>query len=525
MDPRRELEELRRLEELERKAAGQSAAPSPAATPTPTRGELIAKEAKDFVRPIGNLAAGALRGAGSIGATLLTPYDLLAGNTKSIGNPERRQAMDEGLRSLGADPESMLYQGGKIAGEIAGTAGAGGALANVTRAAGAPQMLVRALRTGGMAPGSMAARTAGGAITGGAAGALVNPEEALTSAAVGGALPGAGRVLKGAVAAGREMVGATTGAGGEALRGAYAAGRAGGTQAQAFKDNMRGKADMLDVLDDARKNLETIRQNRSAQYRQNMGSVTSDKTVLDLDPVNKAVQDSVDRFTFKGQARNPQVLDALQKVGDEVNAWRQLDPVQFHTPEGLDALKQRIGAIKSAAPLEARDVRAAVDNVYNSVKRQIEAQAPTYAKTMKEYTEASDLIDEITRTLSLGDRATADTAMRKLQSIMRNNVNTNYGARAQLMNELEQQGGRQLRPALAGQALNEFMPRGIQRGVSGLSALGAGSLGGIPAAVGTAAVSSPRLMGEAAFLAGQADPYIEALRRSLYRAAPVLGAQ
>lgn len=508
-----------------RAQAEPEAAPTPAPAPTPTRGELIAKEARDFVRPIGNLAAGALRGAGSIGATLLTPYDLLAGNTKSIGNPERRQAMDEGLRSLGADPESMLYQGGKIAGEIAGTAGVGTPIAAGARAAGAPQMLVRALRTGGMAPGSMAARTAGGAVTGGAAGALVNPEDTLTSAAIGGALPGAGKVLKGAVAAGREMVGATTGAGSEALRGAYAAGRAGGTQAQAFKDNMRGNADMLDVLDDARKNLETIRQNRSAQYRQNMGSVTSDKTVLDLDPVNKAVQDSVDRFTFKGQARNPQVLDALQKVGDEVNAWRQLDPAQFHTPEGLDALKQRIGAIKSAAPLEARDVRAAVDNVYNSVKRQIEAQAPTYAKTMKEYTEASDLIDEITRTLSLGDRATADTAMRKLQSIMRNNVNTNYGARAQLMDELEQQGGRQLRPALSGQALNEWMPRGIQRGVGTLSALGAGSLGGIPAAVGTAAMSSPRLMGEAAFLAGQADPYIEALRRSLYRAAPVLGAQ
>ena len=354
---------------------------------------------------------------------------------------------------------------------------------------------------------------------------MVHPADTLTRAAVGGALPSAGKVLKGAVAAGREMVGATTGAGSEALRGAYAAGKAGGTEAKAFRENLRGNANMMDVLDDAKANLETIRQNRSAQYRQNMGSVTSDKTVLDLDPVNKAVQDSVNRFTFKGQARNPQVLNALQKVDEEVNAWRQLDPAEFHTPEGLDALKQRIGAIREATPFEARDVRAAVDNVYNSVKRQIEAQAPTYAKTMKDYSEASDLINQISKSLSLNDRATADTAMRKLQSIMRNNVNTNYGARAQLMDELEQQGGRQLRPALSGQALSEVMPRGIQRGVSGLSALGAGSLGGIPAAAGMAAMSSPRLMGEAAFMAGQADPYIDALRRGLYRAGPVLGAQ
>lgn len=504
-----------------KKRLGVAQAPAP----MPTRSDLLAKEAKDFVRPIGNLAAGALRGAGSIGATLLTPYDLLAGNTKSIGNPERRQAMDEGLRSLGADPESMMYQGGKILTEIGGTAGVGTPIAAGARAAGAPQVLVRALRTGGAAPGSLGARTAGAAVTGGAAGAIVNPEDALTSAGVSAALPGAGKVLKGAVAAGREAVGATTGAGSEALRQAYAAGKAGGQQAKTFTENLRGKANITDVLDDARANLDTMRQARAADYRQNMAGVVADKTVLDMAPIEQSVQDSLNRFTFKGQARNPNVLNALQKVESEVAAWKQLDPVQFHTPEGMDALKQRIGAIKDTLAVEDRASRAALDNVYNSVKRQIEAQAPVYSKAMKDYTEASDLLNEVTRTLSLGDRATADTAMRKLQSIMRNNVNTNYGARAQLMDELERQGGRQLRPALAGQALNELMPRGIQRAGLGVTSLTAGTLGGLPAAAGTAAMSSPRLMGEAAFMAGQADPYIEALRRGLYRAAPVFGAQ
>lgn len=496
---------------------------APAATPT--RSELIAKEAKDFVRPVGNLAAGALRGAGSIGATILTPYDLLMGNTKSIGNPERRQAMDEGLRALGADPESMMYQAGKIGGEIAGTAGVGTPIAAGARAAGAPQMLVRALRTGGAAPGSLGARTAGAAVTSGAAGAMVNPEDTLTSAGVSAALPSAGKVLKGAVAAGRGAVGATTGAGSEALSQAYAAGKAGGQQAKTFTENLRGKANITDVLDDARANLDTMRQARAADYRQNMAGVVADKTVLDMAPIEQSVQDSLNRFTFKGQARNPNVLNALQKVEAEVATWKQLDPAQFHTPEGLDALKQRIGAIKDTLAVEDRASRAALDNVYNSVKRQIEAQAPVYSKAMKDYTEASNLLNEVTRTLSLGDRATADTAMRKLQSIMRNNVNTNYGARAQLMDQLEQQGGRQLRPALAGQALSELMPRGIQRAGLGVTSLTAGSLGGLPAAAGTAAMSSPRLMGEAAFMAGQADPYIEALRRNLYRAAPVLGAQ
>ena len=60
--------------------------------------------------------AGLVRGAGSIGATLLTPYDLAVGNTKSIGNPERRQAMDDAFKMLGVDTEGMAYGGGKLAG-------------------------------------------------------------------------------------------------------------------------------------------------------------------------------------------------------------------------------------------------------------------------------------------------------------------------------------------------------------------------------------------------------------------------
>ncbi len=63
-------------------------------------GKNVADYARRSVAEKANLAAGAVRGASSIGATLLTPYDLLAGNTQSIGNPERRQAIEEGLRTI-----------------------------------------------------------------------------------------------------------------------------------------------------------------------------------------------------------------------------------------------------------------------------------------------------------------------------------------------------------------------------------------------------------------------------------------
>ena len=168
----------------------------------------------------GDLLAGLARGAGSIGATLLTPYDLLAGNTQSIGNPERRAAMDQALVQLGADPESFAYKAGKVGGELAGTAGVGPALAvpatgakvfgravpaiqSVADAAVASprlQGLVNAVSSAGMrtgaAPAGFAAkaadlgtRAAGGAINGGASAALADPSQAAGGAAVGAALP------------------------------------------------------------------------------------------------------------------------------------------------------------------------------------------------------------------------------------------------------------------------------------------------------------------------------------------------
>lgn len=171
---------------------------------------------------VGDVLAGAVRGAGSIGATLLSPLDAFARKlgvqNEFIGRTDRREAMDEALRGLGADTDSWSFKGGKLASEIAGTAGIGGVLAKPLMAAApavsamAPRAgealgrLGSAVSSGGFTVGAggrpaadLALRTAGGAVVGGAAAGMVNPDDAVTGAVVGGALPG---VLKAAGAAG-----------------------------------------------------------------------------------------------------------------------------------------------------------------------------------------------------------------------------------------------------------------------------------------------------------------------------------
>ena len=171
---------------------------------------------------LGSLAAGAVRGAGSIGATLLLPADMI--NQKMRGddffsmkdNNERRQAMTDGLETMGADTDSLMFKGGKLAAEIAGTAGIGGSAGGgITKIGGGNPLMNKignSVASGGLDLGvkggnmlaNGATRVGGGAINGALTAGAADPESMGVGAAAGGALPvgvaglgGAGKLFKG----------------------------------------------------------------------------------------------------------------------------------------------------------------------------------------------------------------------------------------------------------------------------------------------------------------------------------------
>jgi hypothetical protein len=301
----------------------------------------------------------------------------------------------------------------------------------------------------------------------------------------------------------KPLLGMQTGAGTEAIGQAYKAGKVGGETSEMFKANMRGEVPQIEVLDAAKQNLSAMAEQRQTAYRTEMANISKDKSVLSFDGIDKAIDNAMNKVTYKGQIVNEEAFDKVVKAKAEIDAWKQLDPTEFHTPEGLDKLKQKVGSVLEKIPFEQKTSLTAVNEVYNGIKNEIKKQAPTYAKTMQAYSEATDLIREIERTLSQGKNASVDTQMRKLQSIMRNNVNTNFGQRLSLAQQLEQAGGKQMLPALAGQALNTYTPRGLQGASSIPTSLMAGSLFGNVAVPLSLATSSPRLMGEAAYGAGR----------------------
>ncbi|WP_371435400.1 glucosaminidase domain-containing protein [Polaromonas sp.] len=153
------------------------------------------------VKDAANTLGGAVRGAGSIGATLLAPVDMASDAMDGKGlslesNRARRAAMDGGLRELGVDTGSGAYQVGKLGAEIAGTAGVGNVFGLGAKAVGAAPRVVNALVSGGMnvgqgggAVGNALLRLGAGGAVGGTSAGMINPEDAAWGAGIGASAP------------------------------------------------------------------------------------------------------------------------------------------------------------------------------------------------------------------------------------------------------------------------------------------------------------------------------------------------
>jgi len=322
------------------------------------------------------------------------------------------------------------------------------------------------------------------------------------------------------------ILGKTTGAGTESIRRAAAAGAEGGDAEQALISTMRekdGQGLAKQVLQSAKNAHSNMFGENSAKYKAELAPIMSDPTVLDFTPVKTVLADIEDAGQLTGLtgkkagfAANPDTVDISSKIKNITDEFQKLDPKEFHTAKGFDELKKALGVVRDSTP-ERTPQRIIADKAYNAVKNAIVNQSPAYADAMKRYGTAAADNKEITKALSLGDKASQDTAIRKLQSVMRNDANTNYGHRISLVDKLTENGAPNLMEELAGMSLNAPMPRGIAGGVLPASLTGAAMAGGaglIPAA-GALLTGSPRVVGEMALKAGQAKRVLTAPQRAI----------
>jgi hypothetical protein len=315
------------------------------------------------------------------------------------------------------------------------------------------------------------------------------------------------------------VLGATTGTGAEAISQAYKAGKAGGEKGKVFIENLRQEVPVDLVLQDAKDALAQMKANKSADYVANKTGWAADTTRLDFTPIKQSFNNLVDSLKEQGKWKiGKEEVAKIQEVERVVKDWEKTP--SLHTTVGLDALKQRIDAIYPDSPKQSQAQRV-ITGTSGAVKKAITDQASDYATAMKDYETMSATIRDIESALSLGNQKSKDAALRKLQSLTRNNVQTNYGGRLDMLKQLEQTGGENIMPAVAGQALSSLLPRGL----AGQSGASLAAIGGYfnPATLSMLPATSPRLVGETAFKLGQTSNYLPSVPKIPYRQAPYAG--
>ena len=346
--------------------------------------------------------------------------------------------------------------------------------------------------------------TGGGAIAARAPGVAGQVGRAVTR--VGQAIDPLAASVRGAAATGRfagnrlaDVGGITTGGGADPIRGMFRAGR---ENAPAAAAAMRGASDPTDVVSMARRALQMLRSERSAAYTANTAQLRSSTNPVNLAPIDKAIT-RVDRSLRRNNyITDPGALDQVNAVRSAYQEFRDTMANQGRRPTAhdLDAFKQRVGAIREGTEFGTNS-RRVVGDLYNTIRNEIQRQVPEYGQAMRAYERDSRRLREIEKSLSLGDKATVDTALRKLLSSQRSNVSTNFGQRSRLVEDLARYEP-DLPRAISGHSMSEWAPRGLARVPTALSAIyGAANLD--PTAAAVLPVVAPRVWGEAAYAAGR----------------------
>ena len=289
-------------------------------------------------------------------------------------------------------------------------------------------------------------------------------------------------------------LGITTGAGGEAVRTAFKGG-------SDFTEAMRGKTPMQTVLQESQDAVSRLRDMRSQEYQTKLADVKLNTDNLNIAPIFETLNRNLKSFNVKplngeitpesfsrsvlqndvpSQQIFKTIYDNLKSYGTQAGD---------RTPIALDTLKRSLGDLYSPNS----SVRSFVQSMRTEVSGLLKKNVPGYEEMTKGYEQYSSLLNDVKSSLSVGGKAGPEAAIKKLSGAMKQNNEL----RLEVLKDLEQKTGINLRDKIAGAALNDKIPRGlIGKGIDAVALYSIFRGMFSPEVFATLIASSPRLVGE-----------------------------
>lgn len=316
--------------------------------------------------------------------------------------------------------------------------------------------------------------------------------EIAQGATLGGAL-GAGIpvAVEGTKALAKNILGMTTGAGSRAIE---KAGEAGQRGSKTFLQNMRGQVDEKEVVNYAKDYVKEMKKQAQNALVTEKGKIADE--AIDIKPIKDVLDEVTSSLTYM----NPEEMNVVKQANKFTKDFL-LDKSR-HTIGGADELKQAIGKISVGNYDSAAG--ALKTKMYNAIKNQITAANPQYSKIMEPFAQTAQTLDKVSKELSLNNKASTNiyTTLGKLQSALRNDAGTRYGARMGAVESLGNKASEKILDAVAGQSFATITPRGLTgRLLGGLT--GGTAMLGNPANLATLPLFSPRVVGESVYKLGQ----------------------
>lgn len=289
--------------------------------------------------------------------------------------------------------------------------------------------------------------------------------------------------------------GLITGTGPKTIENAFEAGVKGGEASATYTGHRTGTRSTRDMVDIAKRGEDTLRQAASADYEHGMAPVRADPTVLPFSDIDSAMTKGVASVHSPGghPIVNAPELGDISRTADIIDARRN---TPLTVAEAIDLGK----AVRNNYPSSPDHANAKRVNkeVQGAVDSAINAHNPRFGEVNADFASKKGVIDEIAHELSLPpEKLRYGTAARKVGQAFSGNAVT--GNRAELVQALVDAGATNLPYAIAGEAHQAWLPRGLSRVMGPALAASVGT----PMAVGTLGLASPRVAGNRAHGAGR----------------------